>query len=149
MLDETGRLCGIGSLLVQQVTQGGDTIAGNMVVPIDLLKPILDDLKQFGRARRPGRPWMGMMVQETGDGLVVGGVYDDCPADRAGVQVGARVLAVDGETPESLADLFRRVWALGPAGIRVPMTLGRDEQVLEVALETVDRSSLLKTGTVH
>ena len=149
MLDEEGRLCGIGSLLVQQVTQGGDSIAGNMVVPIDLLKPILDDLKHFGRSRRPGRPWMGMMVQEGSEGLIVGGVYTGCPADAGGVQVGDRILAVDGEAPESLADFFRRVWALGPAGTRVPLTVGREERVLELEVQTVDRNDLLKTGTVH
>ena len=149
LLDEEGHLCGIGSLLVQQVTQGGDTIAGNMVVPIDLLKPILEDLKQFGRSQLPPRPWMGMMVQETSDGLVVAGVYDNCPADVAGVKVGDRVLAVNGAEPESLGDLFRKVWALGPAGTRIPMTVGRDDQVLEVELVSVDRGALLKTGTVH
>jgi len=149
MLDVQGRLCGVGSLLVQQVTQGGDTIAGNMVVPIDLLKPILDDLRHYGRSKQPPRPWMGMMVQDTTDGLVVAGVYEGCPAARAGVQVGDRVLAVAGSEPESLADLFRKVWAQGPAGARIPLTLARDEQVFEATLESVDRSTLLKTGTVH
>lgn len=149
MLDVQGRLCGVGSLLVQQVTQGGDTIAGNMVVPIDLLKPILDDLRHYGRSKQPPRPWMGMMVQDTTEGLVVAGVYEGCPAARAGVQVGDRVLAVAGSEPESLADLFRKVWAQGPAGARIPLTLARDEQVFEATLESVDRSTLLKTGTVH
>jgi S1-C subfamily serine protease len=149
MLDERGRLCGIGSLLVQQVTQSGDTIAGNMVVPIDLLKPILDDLKKFGQSRQPPRPWMGMMIQETTNGLVVGGVYDDCPADRAGIQVGDRLLAVAGESPESLAEFLRRAWSLGPAGTRIPLTLGRDDQVFDTEIESVDRRTLLKSGTVH
>jgi S1-C subfamily serine protease len=149
LIDRAGRLCGVGSLLVQQVTQSGDTIAGNMVVPIDLLKPILDDLKRYGRSRQAPRPWMGMMVQESELGLVVVAAYDGCPADRAGVAVGDRVLAVAGHEPESLADLFRRVWACGPAGARIPLTLGRDDQVLEVELASVDRGALLKTGTVH
>ena len=149
MLDEDGRLCGIGSLLVQQVTQGGDSIAGNMVVPIDLLKPILEDLKRYGRSRLPPRPWMGMMVQETDDGLVVAGVYEGCPADRAGVMVGDRVIAVSGAPPESLADMFRKVWALGPAGSQVPLTVGRGEQVLDLELASIDRGAMLKTGTVH
>ncbi len=149
MLDADGRLCGIGSLLVQQITQGGDTIAGNMVVPIDLLKPILEDLRRYGRTRQAPRPWMGMMVQESTEDLIVAGVYSNCPADRAGVHAGDRILAVAGVEPESLADLFRRVWALGPAGTVIPLTVKRDEQLLEVELESVDRNALLKTGTVH
>jgi len=149
LLDSQGTLCGIGSLLVQQVTQGGDAIAGNMVVPIDLLKPILEDLTRYGRSRLPPRPWMGMMVQETEDGLVVAGTYDGCPADQAGVMVGDRVMAVSGAQPESLADMFRKVWALGPAGSRIPITVGRGDQVLDLELASVDRGTLLKTGTVH
>lgn len=149
LLDTAGRLCGIGSLLVQQVTQGGDTIAGNMVVPIDLLKPILDDLKRYGSSRQPPRPWMGMMVQEADSSLVVVAVYDGCPADGAGVMVGDRILAVAGHEPDSLADFFRQVWACGPAGTRIPLTLGRDDQVIETELRSVDRGALLKTGTVH
>ena len=31
-----------------------------MVVPIDLLKPILDDLRSFGRVNKPVRPWLGV-----------------------------------------------------------------------------------------
>lgn len=149
LLGPDGRLCGIGSLLVQQVTQGGDTIAGNMVVPTDLIKPILEDLRSFGQTRLPPRPWMGMMVQEDGDGLIAAGVYRDCPADQAGIEVGDRILAIGDAEPASLADMFRKVWALGPAGTHIPMSIGRNDKVLEVELISVDRSALLKTGTVH
>lgn len=149
LLGADGRLCGIGSLLVQQATQGGDTIAGNMVVPTDLLKPILEDLRSFGQSRLPPRPWMGMMVQEDDDRLIATGVFSNCPAARAGIEVGDRILAINGDEPESLADMFRRVWALGPAGTHIPITIGRDGKVLEVNLVSVDRGALLKTGTVH
>jgi S1-C subfamily serine protease len=149
LLGPDGRLCGIGSLLVQQVTQGGDTIAGNMVVPTDLIKPILDELRNYGKTNQPPRPWMGMMVQEDGEGLITAGVYSNCPAERAGIEVGDRILAINGAEPKSLADMFRKVWALGPAGTHIPIAIGRTDKVLEVELVSVDRTALLKTGTVH
>ncbi len=40
LLNIKGELCGISSLLVQQTTQSGEALAGNMNVPIDILKPI-------------------------------------------------------------------------------------------------------------
>ncbi len=149
MLNANGELCAVGSLLVQQVTQSGDTIAGNMMVPTDLLKPILNDLRDYGRVRRTPRPWMGMLVQEHGNGLVVGGVYDGGPADRAGVRSGDQVVRVAGEEPDSLADFFRRVWAQGPAGVLVPVTVYRDDEMLELGIESADRDAQLKHGSVH
>src|ERR1700733_2079202 len=44
LVDEHGSLVGLGSLLVREVI-GGEEINANMFVPIDLLKPILDNLK--------------------------------------------------------------------------------------------------------
>ena len=66
MIGPAGDLLGIGSLQIQQassnpltkVTLQGD--AANMIVPIDLLKPILDDLITIGRPNRPARPWLGL-----------------------------------------------------------------------------------------
>ena len=146
MLDDTGSVCAVGSLLVQQVTQSGDTIAGNMMVPTDLLKPILNDLRQFGRVQRAPRPWLGMLVQEHGNGLVVGGVYEGGPADRAGVRAGDQVLRIADREPVSLADFFRRAWAVGPAGSSIPVTLYRDEELIDVDIASVDRDARLKHG---
>jgi S1-C subfamily serine protease len=88
-------------------------------------------------------------VQEDNSGLVAAGVYSNCPADKAGIEVGDHILAIQGEEPESLADMFRKVWAIGPAGARIPITIGRNDEVLQVELVSVDRGTLLKTGTVH
>ena len=105
-----GRLLGVGSLLVQTVSSNGEQSGANMIVPIDLLKPILDDMKTYGRPNRPARPWLGFLVQDVGDHLVVASVYEGCPADRAGVEVGDLVVEVAGEPIDGLAELFRKVW---------------------------------------
>ena len=77
-----GRLLGIGSLLVQEQV-GGNQVQGNMIVPIDLLEPILADMVTLGRAKRPARPWLGMYTTEVGGQLVVAGLADGGPAARA------------------------------------------------------------------
>ena len=123
LVGSDGRLLGVGSLLVQTVSSSGEQSGANMIVPIDLLKPILEDMKMYGRPNRPARPWLGFLVQDIGDHLVVASVYDGCPADRAGIEVGDLVVEVAGEPIDGLAELFRKVWGIGPAGSEIPLTI--------------------------
>jgi S1-C subfamily serine protease len=148
LLGGDGELLGIGSLLVQEQV-GDNTIQGNMIVPIDLLAPILDDMVATGRANRPPRPWLGMYTTAVQGQLVVAGVAPGGPAERAAIQVGDLVLEVAGERVSELADLFRRVWRLGPVGTEVPLTLGREGSVVRVRLRSADRQDFLKKPLLH
>ncbi len=127
----------------------GETVQGNMLVPIDPLAPILDDLLALGRAGRPPRPWLGMYTTEANGQLVVAGVAEGGPADRAGVRPGDLVLEVARERVSALADLFRKVWRLGPAGTEVPLTLARDGAPVRVRLRSADRNDFLKKPQLH
>ena len=149
LVGSDGRLLGVGSLLVQTVSSSGEKGGANMIVPIDLLKPILEDLKLYGRPNRPPRPWLGFLVQDIGSHLVVASVYDGCPADRAGIEVGDLIIEVAGESIDGLAELFRKVWGIGPAGSEVPLTIVRDGESRPVLLESIDRDARLKHGAVH
>src|SRR5258708_9312985 len=73
LIGACGRLLGIRSLMVQEEL-GGRTVQGNMIVPIDLLEPILEDLVKLGRARRPARPWLGLYATEVKGHVVVSGL---------------------------------------------------------------------------
>ncbi len=144
-----GELLGIGSLLVQQITSSGESASANMVVPIDLLKPIYEDLCNYGRRNAPARPWMGMQVQDVGDRLVVSSTYPGCPADEAGLKPGDIIVAVAGEQTGGLAPTFRRVWSLGPAGTEIPLTVLREGQTFDVVLHSIDRNLRLISGKLH
>ena len=149
LVGSDGRLLGVGSLLVQTVSSSGEKGGANMVVPIDLLKPILEDMQLYGRPNRPARPWLGFLVQDVGSHLVVASTYDGCPADRAGVEVGDLIVEVAGEPIDGLAELFRKVWGIGPAGSDIPLTIVRDGEPRPVLLESIDRDACLKHGAVH
>ena len=148
LIGADGKLLGVGSLLVEE-KQGEKSIQGNMFVPIDLLEPILEDLVKRGRTRRAARPWLGMYTTEMGAKLVVAGLASGGPADRAGVKLGDVVVAVAGERPQGLADLFRRVWTLGPAGAEVPLTVARAGKRTELRLASIDRQDILKKPQLH
>lgn len=145
-----GRLLGIGSLLIQH--SGGDdaTADGNMIVPVDLLPPILDDLLRFGQVQRPPRPWLGMFTADgSDDDVFVVGLAKGGPADEAGIEVADVVTKVGDEDIESLADMWRKIWAQGAAGVEIPLTLMREGQRLEKRLKSADRRSFLKQASVH
>jgi S1-C subfamily serine protease len=148
LIDEHGLLCGIGSLLVQELA-GNTTVQGNMVVPIDLLDPILDDLARFGRVQRPPRPWLGLYAAENGGQLLVTGLAGGGPAERDRVQSGDLIIEVAGERVKGQADFFRKVWRLGPAGVQVPLTVGRAGDVLRLTVRSGDRADFLKKPFLH
>ena len=148
LIGAEGKLLGIGSLLVQEKIDAG-TIQGNMIVPIDLLAPILDDMVKLGRPNRPPRPWLGMYATEAGARLVVAGLAPGGPAEKAGLQVGDAILGVAGTKPGSLADLFRRIWACGNAGCKVPLRVLRETATKEYLLKSVDRNDFLKKPHLH
>jgi S1-C subfamily serine protease len=80
---------------------------------------------------------------------MVAGVADGGPADRAGIRQGDIVLDVAGTSPASLADLFRRVWQLGSAGVEVPLTLSRKGAPVRVRVQSADRGAFLKKPQLH
>ena len=143
-----GRLLGVGSLMVQEES-AGRTVQGNMIVPIDLLEPILEDMLKHSRARRPVRPWLGVYATEVTGHVVVSGLASGGPAERSGVQVGDIVMEVSGERVGGLADLFRKIWSIGPAGVEVPLTLVREGAVSRIQVRSADRQDLLKKPALH
>src|SRR4051812_44061413 len=113
LIGPAGDLLGIGSLQLQHAVEKGQAQNINMVVPIDLLKPILDDLTKFGRRNTPARPWLGLFATEVENRLVIVGLADRGPAKRADLRTGDIVLAVAGSEVRDLASFFRGVWAQG------------------------------------
>jgi len=149
LISGDGGLIGVGSLYVQQVTRNSKPIDVNMVIPIDLLPPIVDDLVRFGAVNRPSRPWIGMQAAEFGDNLVVVGLTDNGPAEAADIRVGDVVIGVSGSPVESLGDLFRGMWDLGEAGIQVPLNVFRNGEQIEIDIKSEDRARNYKSPKLH
>jgi S1-C subfamily serine protease len=149
MIGRAGELLGIGSLQVQQVRESGTPEPLNMIVPIDLLKPILEDLLTLGRPNHPPRPWLGLNATEVDDKVVVARVSNGGPARRGNLRTGDVVLAVAGQEVSDLASFFRKVWSLGRAGVEVPLMIYRDGRTFEVRVTSGDRNRFLKGPSLH
>jgi S1-C subfamily serine protease len=148
LISHTGELIGVGSLQLEREREGRNEYY-NMVVPIDLLQPVLNDLRRFGRTMRPVRPWLGVYSTEIEDKVVVVGIAPNGPAARAEIKTGDVILAVAGGGVSSLAELYRRIWALGEAGADVPMTLYREGVTFDVRVNSSDRAKFLKGPKLH
>ena len=139
LIGAKGELLGVGSLIVPDAGGAGTQSPGNMFVPIDLLKPIFEDLVAKGRAAGPLRPWLGLNAEEMRGRLFVARVSPEGPADRAGLKGGDIVVGVAGEEVTSLADFYRKVWARGAAGVEVPLRVLQGMQTKDVTVRSIDR----------
>lgn len=147
LIDQTGRLVGVGSLIVGDTTGGAVAIPGNMFVPIDRLKPILADLIADGKSSAPPSPWLGLAAEEIRGHLLVVRVTPDGPAAKAGIQPGDLIVEVGGQPPSGLADYLRKVRARGPAGTNIPLTIQRGGDKRSVAVPSADRRDYLNLKT--
>jgi S1-C subfamily serine protease len=144
-----GDLLGIGSLQLDQASKGVSTEHLNMIVPIDLLKPILEDLQKLGRRNQPPRPWLGLYATEVNNRVVVVGLSSKGPAKKSDLRTGDVVLAVGGNEVSDLAGLFRKIWSLGSAGVEVPLTVYRDGKAFDLRVASADRRRFLKAPRLH
>jgi S1-C subfamily serine protease len=144
LINRDGQLLGIGSLFTQLTVPELGSIPCNLFVPIDLLRPILSDLTAKGRSSEPSRPWLGLNAEEAHGRVFIIRVTPEGPSERAGLQSDDLVLTVKGEAVKGLADFYRKVWALGNAGIDVPLTILRGTQIHNITVPSVDRYQFLR-----
>jgi S1-C subfamily serine protease len=149
LVDKEGRLCGLGSLVIQGFETPMGTTTVNMFVPIELLAPIVDEICEHGRRLSPPRPWLGMLVHDDQHDLTVVGVYRNCPADKAGLRPGDVIVGIDDEPVVGLANMFRRVWSLGSAGVDVPLNVLRNTEKMQLKVRSGDRAGFQRKGTLQ
>jgi S1-C subfamily serine protease len=149
LVDTDGRLCGLGSLVIQGFQIRGASTTVNMFVPIELLTPVIDDICAHGRRFSPPRPWLGMLVHDDNHDLTVVGVYRNCPADKAGLRPGDVIVSVDDEPVAGLANMFRQMWSLGSAGVEVPLRIVRNTEKMDLRVRSGDRAGFQRKGTLQ
>ena len=149
LIGASGELLGIGSLIVPDAGAPGTQSPGNMFVPVDVLKPILEDLIARGRRNGPARPWLGLNADEVRGRLFVGRVSPDGPAARAGLTSGDILLAVGNEEVSTLADFYRKLWGRGPAGTEVPLKVLKGARVAEVKVRSIDRVEYFRPSRTY
>ena len=146
LFNADGELVGIGSLLVSD-TMGTEFkhLPGNMFVPIDLLKPILGELRAEGASHQSRRAWMGVNCAEQDGQVRITRVSEDSPADVAGLQAGDRILRIDGADVSGLEVLWKTLWRGDSAERDVRLEIKRgDAPQQTLTVHSVDRMKTLR-----
>ena len=144
LFNADGELLGIGSLVVADARGPGQPrTAGNMFVPIDLLKPILDELVVRGASRSSERAWMGLNCVESDTGVRIVRVNRDSPAEEAGLLPGDKILRIDGAEVSGLESFYKTLWRGEGAEREVRVDIERRGQEQTVRVMTLDRMKTL------
>jgi S1-C subfamily serine protease len=144
LLDADGKLVAVGSLWVSDALEIGAAFPGNMFVPIDLLKPLLDDLLATGRRREAPRPWLGVYSEEIQGHVVVTRVLPQSPAEQAGLARGDVILGVGGQAVGRQSEFYQRLWASGDAGASVVLHVLHKKSVRQLTVRSMDRMAFLR-----
>ena len=145
LFNPKGELVGIGSLVVQDAAGSeAPRLPGNMFVPVDLLKPVLAELRERGSSRASDRAWLGVNCVEQDGRVRIARVSDDSPADVAGLERGDVVLSIDGGAVGSLEQMWKRLWAGDRAERAVVVEIERRGERQSVTVQTVDRAKTLR-----
>ena len=144
LINKEGELVGIGSLFVMDAMTPGERLPGNMFVPIDLLKPILDEMIATGRQKAGIRPWIGMSSLEEDGRIKVLRVSEGGPADEAGITPGDIILSMGGEKVEKLDAFYKRLWSSGAPGVEINLKVLHGTDVLDVKIQSIDRLEFIR-----
>lgn len=142
LLNLEGEVIGINTAIIQS----GQGIG--FAIPSDLAKGIVDQLKNSGEVTRG---WLGVGIQnitpelaeyygfKESNGVLVGTVYKDHPADKAGIKPGDIIIKVNDETVKSSRELSTSI-AGHAVGEKVDITFIREGQKKTVQVTLTKRS---------
>jgi len=140
LINEFGELLGIGSLYVSDAAAEGVPMPGNLFVPINDLKPILNDLIENGKRTADIKPYMGLTSNDDTGKVMVTRVNDDGPAAKAGFKENDIILKVNKINIQDTEKFYKTVWSQGGPGTLLDFEIERNNQIISLKLTTMDRN---------
>ncbi|HOK55636.1 MAG TPA: trypsin-like peptidase domain-containing protein, partial [Armatimonadota bacterium] len=121
-------------------------------ISVGTIKSVVDELIQYGRVRRP---WTGMYYYDLSDraarhlgldkpeGVLVAQVVRNSPADKAGVEPGDVILAVNG-TPVSTSEDMLRFMLKAKVDQSIKLTIWRNKQKTQITVKLEEPPARLR-----
>jgi serine protease Do len=137
LFDMDGQVIGMNTAIY---SPSGGSIGIGFSIPANMVKAVVEQLKDFGH---PRRGWLGVRIQEVtpdiaeslglkdATGAMVAGVNSGGPADKAKIQNGDIILKFNNEDVKDMRALPRIV-ADSQVGKSVPVVLWRDGKQVTV-----------------
>ena len=144
LVNKDGELVGIGSLFVMDALSPGEKFPGNMFVPIDLLKPALDEMVKSGAQAASRRPWLGVNSLDEDGRVKVMQVNEESPAAEAGIAAGDIILSVNGRAVDSLETFYTKLWDHTKPGAVIKLTVLHGPVLKEVDVQSIDRMDFMR-----
>jgi serine protease Do len=144
LVDVNGKVVGVNAAIS---TPSGGNVGIGFAIPIDLAHDVLDQLISQGRVVRG---WLGVQIgQLTNDvaeglglegveGVLINDVFDDSPAEKAGVEPGDVVLEIDEEPVPTAKDLQFKV-ARKEVGSEVTLKIDRNGKTKNIKVKLGER----------
>jgi serine protease Do len=148
LINLKGELVGINTAII---SPGGGNVGIGFAVPINMARRVMDEIVQTGRVRR-GR--IGVSIQDinisnhTGrnQGALIAEVLPGLPAERVGLRKGDIVVAADGVTIRSAAQLRNKI-GLSRIGDRVQLTFERGGGLQSVEVEIAPENATARPNS--
>jgi S1-C subfamily serine protease len=99
------RVIGIPTLAAADPQLGGAAAGIGFAIPSNTVTSIATQLVKFGHVVNSGRPYLGVRVGETGNGVYIGEVTAGSPAAKAGLKAGDVIVSVNGKATTTSDDL--------------------------------------------
>ncbi len=153
-----GPLCNVGGEVIGMNTAINSSGQGiSFAIPINLAMEIADQLIRNGRVVRA---YLGILPQEltpdliegkgldVRDGILVGQVVSDTPAERAGFLIGDVITRFNGE-PVSDVARFRMLIARSPVGVQSRFDVRRDGKTFLIVAVLAERPDIFTAEAVR
>jgi serine protease Do len=134
LIDMDGKVVGINTAIIPYAQGLG------FAIPVNMAKQIMSDLVSYGRVKRG---WLGISVQnldkdfaeaygvKAESGVIVGDVFKDSAAERAGLRRGDVIVSVGGETVKNAQWFVNKIRSFAPDS-EIKMTVVREGKSVNV-----------------
>src|SRR3972149_3929526 len=116
-------MAAIGAMLAVRAFNGGGS--GDAAIAAGTQQDVFSTLATAQDATADEHPWLGAAIVPTPDGLTIGSVIADSPADKAGLKRGDVVKSIDGTAVSDMAGL-RNAIKDKKVGDEVALSITRD-----------------------
>ncbi|NTW48848.1 MAG: DegQ family serine endoprotease [Chlorobiales bacterium] len=152
LLNIDGELVGINTAIASRT--GGFQGIG-FAVPSNMAQRVMESLIKYGKVTRG---WLGITIQDidkniakgmklkSREGAIVGSVLEDSPSQKAGIQTGDVIIAVDGKKITNTVELRNMIAGIAP-GTKVSLKVMRngEEKEVSVKLGELPADEIVKT----
>ena len=139
-----GKVVGINSAIFSPT---GGSVGIGFSIPANLAKPIISQLKKYGKTQRG---WLGVRIQEVtpdiakslnmkdNNGVLISMVNEGEPAEKAGIKAGDVIKKFNGKSVKNVKALQRMV-AEGAVASSANVEVWRNNKVIKLKVKLADR----------